>query len=146
MEQVPFYSHFTETGRSACLFAQGNIAGKMWGLHLGPTLSEPSTVDHWTFPELTTFPQFSGELFTNLPPLSPHLPGPDLPPSALVEIPPASWVAAEEGREVWAWRHHHICFGLPHVVPPGFYVPGEDGGWRDQPAPASVGQDHHQWL
>lgn len=135
-----------EAGCSECLFAQGDTAGKMWGLHLGPTLSDPSTVDHWTFPELTTFPQLSGGSFTNPASLESASACPDLPPSTPAEIPPASWAATEERREVWARRHRHICFGLPHVVPPGFHVPSEDGGRRDQQAPASVSQDRHQWL
>ena len=140
---LPFHR---EAGHLVCLFAQGDTAGKMWGLHLGPTLSEPSAVDHWTFPELTTFPQFSGGVIHQPASLESTSAWPDLPPSTPAEIPPASWVAAEEGCEVWAWRHHHICFGLPHVVPPGLHVPGEDGGWRDQPASESVSQNHHQRL
>lgn len=76
-----------EAGCSECLFAQGDTAGKMWGLHLGPTLSDPSTVDHWTFPELTTFPQLSGGSFTNLPPLSPHLPALTCHPPLLQKYP-----------------------------------------------------------
>ena len=86
---LPFHR---EAGHLVCLFAQGDTAGKMWGLHLGPTLSEPSAVDHWTFPELTTFPQFSGGSFTNLPPLSPHLPGLTCHPPLLQKYPqPPGW-------------------------------------------------------
>lgn len=65
-------------------------------------------MDHWAFPELTTFPPiFRGVIPVCLPWSTSAWP--DLPPSTPVETPPASWAAAGEGREVWAWRHHHIA-------------------------------------
>ena len=146
MEQVPFYSHFTERQAVQSAFCSrwcswenvGSALGSnsLWAQQCGP-LDIP-WIDHLP-------PAFRGII---------HQPAslesasacPDLPPFTPAEIPPASWAAAEEGREVWARRHRHICFGLPHVVPPGFHVPSEDGGRCDQPAPASVSQDRHQWL
>lgn len=87
MEQVPFYSHFTERQAIQHAFLFKVTQREKCGVCAWVQLSLSPAVDHWTFPELTAFPQFSEGSFTNLPPLSPHLPGLTCRPPLLQKYP-----------------------------------------------------------